>query len=74
MLVSKKPGIPNKSANQPNTSTIQSNASANQLSARWWNIGRVGSPHLRVRVGHVGFMLFVSISFALGTQCKTSFR
>ena len=76
MLVSKKPGIPNTSANQPKASTIQSNAIANKLSTRWWNIGRVGSPRLRVRVGHVDFMLFLSfaLSFALGTKRKTSFR
>ena len=31
-----------------------------------WNIGCVGSPHIGAGVGHVHFMLFVSISFALG--------
>ena len=33
--------------------------------ASQWNIGGVG---------HVHFMLFMSISFALGTQCKLVFQ
>ena len=38
-----------------------------------WNIGCVGSPRFGARVGHVDFMLFVSISFALGSQCERGF-
>ena len=33
-----------------------------------WNIGGVGSSGVGARIGHVHFMFFVSISFALGTQ------
>ena len=39
-----------------------------------WNIGCVGSPGVGARVGHVHFMLFVSISFALGSQHKRGFQ
>ena len=39
-----------------------------------WNIGGVGSPTQGAGVGHVDFMLFVLISFALVTQCEPSFQ
>ena len=39
-----------------------------------WNVGRVGSPRVWAHVGHVHFMLFVSNSFALGSQRKCSVR
>ena len=42
--------------------------------ANRWNIGHVGCPTQNSRVGNVHFMLFVSISFASGCQCKCSFR
>ena len=42
--------------------------------ASQWNIGCVGSPGVGARVGHVHFMLFVSISFALGSQRERSFQ
>ena len=42
--------------------------------ASQWNIARVGSPGIGARVGHVHFMLFVSISFALGSQCEHRFQ
>ena len=61
MLVSKQPGVPNTSANQPNVSANQPNAIANQSNASKSNIGRVGSPRIRAHVGHVDFILFVSI-------------
>ena len=35
-----------------------------------WNIGHIGSPSIMARVGHVYFMLLVSISFALGSQFR----
>ena len=38
-----------------------------------WNIGCVGSPGVGAYVGHVHFMLILSISFELGNQCKRSF-
>ena len=38
-----------------------------------WNIGGVGSSSVGARVGHVHFILFVSISFVLGTQRKRVF-
>ena len=39
-----------------------------------WNIDCVGSPGIGACVGHVHFMLFMSISFALGSQLERSFR
>ena len=42
--------------------------------ASQWNIGGVGSPTQNIRVGHVHFMLFMSISLASGTQRKHSFQ
>ena len=39
-----------------------------------WNIGDVGSPTQHFRVGHVHFMLFMSISFVSGTQPKLIFQ
>ena len=47
----------------------QRNPNANR-----WNIGRVGSPHFGAHVGHGHFMLFVSISFALGSQSERGFQ
>ena len=35
-----------------------------------WNIGCVGDPTQNFHIGHVHFMLFVLISFALGTHRK----
>ena len=42
--------------------------------ASQWNIGCVGSPGIGACVGHVHFMLFVPISFALGSQRECSFQ
>ena len=42
--------------------------------ASQWNIGCVGSPGVGACIGHVHFMLFVSISFALGSQRERSFQ
>ena len=42
--------------------------------ASQWNIGCVGFETQNYCVGHVHFMLFVSISFALGSQRKRSFQ
>ena len=39
-----------------------------------WNIDGVGSPTQNSRVGHVDFMLFGSISFALGSQREPSIQ
>ena len=36
-----------------------------------WNIGCVGFPTQNLHVGHIDFMLFVLISFALVTQRET---
>ena len=41
--------------------------------ASQWNIGRVGSPDIGARVGHVHFMLFVSISFGFGSKREREF-
>ena len=43
-------------------------------SASQWNIGCVGSLMQNCRVGHVHFMLFVLISFALVTQRESSLQ
>ena len=42
--------------------------------ASQWNIGCVGSLALGLCVGHVHFIFFVLISFALGSQSKHSFQ
>ena len=60
-VVSKTPHGPNASPNQSNASPNQPNANPN---ASCWNIVRVW----HVRVGHVVFMLFVSILFMFGSQ------
>ena len=39
-----------------------------------WNIGGSGSPTQNSRVGHVDFMLFVSLSLALGSQREYNFQ
>ena len=39
-----------------------------------WNIGGIGSQTRGAGIGHVDFILFVSISFALGSQRKPSFK
>ena len=42
--------------------------------ASQWNIGGVGPSGIGAGVGHVHFMLFMSISFAPGTQRKLVFQ
>ena len=42
--------------------------------ASQWNIGGVGPSGVGAGVGHVHFMLFMSISFASGTQSKLVFQ
>ena len=42
--------------------------------ASQWNIGCVGSLALGLCVGHVHFIFFVLISFALDTRCKPIFQ
>ena len=39
-----------------------------------WNIGCVGSPRVGSHISHVDIMLFVSISFTLGSQHERNFR
>ena len=39
-----------------------------------WNIVGVGSPTKNSRVDHVDFMLFVSLSLALGSQREHNFQ
>ena len=41
--------------------------------ASQWNIGGVGSSGVGACVGHVHFRLFVSISFAFGSQANAVF-
>ena len=42
--------------------------------ASLWNIGCIGSLALGLCVGHVHFIFFVLISFALGSRRKRSFQ
>ena len=42
--------------------------------ASQWNKGCVGSLALGLCVGHVHFIFFVLISFALGSRCKCIFQ
>ena len=62
MLVSKNPCGPNAKPDRPSTKPGKPNASR-------WDIACIGS----LDVGHVHFMLFVAIIFALGTQHKPVF-
>ena len=67
MLVFRNPCRPNTTPNLPNVTPNLPNASR-------WNIGRVGSTRVGSCIGHVDFILFVSISFVLGSQCEHGFR
>ena len=42
--------------------------------ASHWNVARIGFPGIKAWVGHVHFMLFVPILFALGSQHEHSFQ
>ena len=66
-LVQRKPPWTQR---KPNASPTQAQRKPN---ASRWNIGCVGSPYDGACVGHVYYMLFVSISFALGTQREPGF-
>ena len=79
MLVSKirrfafpdaKPPTPNLNFALAPTPNVSPNA---KRQTRQWNIGGVGSSGVGAGVGHVHFMLFMSISFASGTQRKPVF-
>ena len=63
------PPTPIPDANPKICITPDANPDANQ-----WNIGGVGLSGIGAGVGHVHFMLFMSISFALGTQRKLVFQ
>ena len=58
----------------PTRHQIYPNATPNLPNASRWNIDCVRSPRIGSHVGHVDFMLFVSISFTFGSQCECSFR
>ena len=70
MLVSEKPRRPNPNLHRPNAKPHTPN---DPNGSNRWNIGCVVSPHIVVHIGHVHFMFFVSISFALGSQGKCNF-
>ena len=60
---------------RPRTQTLKFALPPTQnLNANQWNIGCVGSPGIGARVGHVHFIVFASISFALGSQLEHSFQ
>ena len=67
MLVSEKPC-------GPNANTCGLNADPCGPNMSMCNIGRVGHPRIGACVGHVDFMLFVLISFALSGQHKSVFQ
>ena len=70
-----RPPNANQQCPMPSNSALQEpkmpNASSN---VSRWNIGRVGFPVVRARIGLVDFMLFVSLSLALGSQQERNFR
>ena len=70
MLVSKNPCGRNAMPDRPKAKPGMPNVSPK---ASRWNVGCVGSPRIGARVGHVHFMLFVSILFELGTQREPGF-
>ena len=71
MLVSKNPKICITPDAKPKICVIPPTQTSN---GSQWNVGCVGSPGIGARVGHVRLMLFVSISFALGSQRKRGFQ
>ena len=64
MLVSEKPRGPNAYPHGPNAKPNMSR----------WNIAHVRCPRIGPRVGHVDFMLLVSISSASRRQRKPCFQ
>ena len=73
MLVFRNPCRPNATPNLPDVTLNLPNTTPNLPNVSRWNIGHFGSPCAGSHVGHVDFMLFVSISFALGSQCERGF-
>ena len=57
----------------PNAKPQRETPTRNPNACRW-NIGCVGCATREAGVGHVHFMFFVLISFALGIQSKPSFQ
>ena len=78
MLVSKNakicitPNVNTKICVTPNVNAKICVAPMRNPKASQWNIGYVGSPGVGACIGHV--QLFVSISFALGSQRVHSFQ
>ena len=58
---------------QPQPTQSDSQSPNVRPNASWWNIVCVGFHRVGAGVGHVDFMLFVSISFALGIQSEPVF-
>ena len=66
---------PNTSQWKPQHESVETTTrvSGNHNTSQW-NIGCIGSPGVGAHVGHVLFMLFVSISLALSSKWKCSFQ
>ena len=62
------------SQRNPTQNLIFAFYSTQNPNASQWNIGYVGSLALGLCVGHVHFIFFVLISFALGSRRKSSFQ
>ena len=73
MLVFKKPREPNANPRRPNAKPHGPNGRPHGPNESWWNIGPVGSPPVGACVGHVHFILFVTILISLGSQLKAIF-
>ena len=75
MLVFKKPHGPNANFNGPNANPYRPNTTPNasrhgRFRAR---VGASVGSRVGAHVGHVDFMLLVSISFVMGSQCERGF-
>ena len=74
MLVSFALGNANFSAFYPTPNLKVAFYPTRNPNASQWNIGCIGSLALGLCVGHVRFIFFVLISFALGSRCKRNFQ
>ena len=67
-------GIYTKNLRCPQRTFLNLRHPTQNPNASQWNIGCIGFQTQNSCVGHLHFMLFVSISFALGSQHKRSFQ
>ena len=78
MLVSKNPCRPNAKPDRPNAKPGKRNAkpvkAQHEPQCEQVKYRPFGSPGIGGHIGHVGFMLFGSLSLALGSQRKRTFQ